>query len=233
MQVDVATPLTPTPVHYPPQVYCNAPAVVSTLRQNHTAELGVKETINYRERLVIYSSRVYFLFIDSSDGVFFNTASSIALVIWQMQRQFFKHLRVNSHLICISWVKGLDRSGWWKFKSEAEIKLINALCLTSTTTSHAQCQVSWIGDTFGFTHVFHVIHMCHANSEKIWQTDIPKMHLYLLFHDEVITHRDQQVLVEEANVFCICQGNSFPLLILPYCYNLKSKTAGQLEPTET
>lgn len=84
---------------------------------------------------------------------FFNTASSIALVVWQMQRQFFKHLRVNSHLICVSWVKGLDQSGWWKFKSEAEMKLINALCLTSIITSHAQCQVSWIGDTFAFTRV--------------------------------------------------------------------------------
>lgn len=50
--------------------------------------------------------------MDSSDAVF-NTVSSIALVVWQMQRQFFKHLRVNSHLIssCVPWVKSLDQSG--------------------------------------------------------------------------------------------------------------------------
>lgn len=97
-----------------------------------------KEPTNYRETCNLQCYSFYFRVIDSSDAVF-NTASSIALVVWQMQRQFFKHLRVNSHLICscVPWVKGLDQSGAMKIqigsRNEAD------QCPVSSLYHHPAC----------------------------------------------------------------------------------------------
>lgn len=181
MRVDAATALTHAPVHNPPQVYCNAPAVVSRLREKDKWRKRYVGRTTEREKpkftVLKFLLPLHWFF----RCVFFNTASSIALVVWQMQRQFFKHLQVNSHLICICvpWVKGLDQSGRRKFKSEAEMKLIDALCLCYTTSSPCIFPSFLDGETCLHSHA----RMCQPHSEKIWQTV-----LQFTYCDSVIKH---------------------------------------------
>lgn len=56
-----------------------------------------------------------------------------------MQRQFFKHLRVNSHLICscVPWVKGLDQS--WAMKIQIGSRNEADQCPVSSLYHHPTC----------------------------------------------------------------------------------------------
>lgn len=294
---------THTPGYYPPHVYCNAPAVVSTLRKRQVEKevsrknCREKEPTNYQETSNLQFYSFYFLLIDSSDAVF-NTASSIALVVWQMQRQFFKHLRVNSHLICscAPWVKGLDQSGAMKIqigsRNEADQCPVSSLyhhptciwptfpgletCLHSHLCSMCFC-VGSIRKSFGSAMHCDCTNTCSAFLKHTWAADCSnEEENCLLYVSEKLFSKDSSPLLQEASLlnelvgipelyilgdcwwhscdvndgetFCRATqdsgwqhfhlgdwtfSNTFSLLILPCCYNLKSKTAGQLEPTET